>query len=288
MPFLTQGKTNWKYILIVLILAVIVGGGIFGYLRYFKREIISLTKFPEIKKPEKVEVTEELVNKIIDKIVLNTKKYDRRTAEFFIDDLDNDKKSEIIVCLASFIEEFWGPENAYNAYLVVVTPIDVDGNYKIIGDFTFSFNREERSYFLDTPFLGRPCIDDIKSLVDIDRDGKKEMIVNLGLLGVSGYAYTIFKIDWDSHKINRVKVRDKEGSIKDYYFVNAAAATHTAGFGLEDVDNDGIMEIVEVYSYLKDEERNCWEIETSVYKWDGSMFIYSETLSSSSLDCGVG
>ena len=54
MPFLTKGKTNWKYILIVLILAVIVGGGILGYLRYFKREISSLTKFPEIKKPEKV------------------------------------------------------------------------------------------------------------------------------------------------------------------------------------------------------------------------------------------
>jgi hypothetical protein len=29
MPFLTQGKTNWKYILIILILAVIVGGGTF-------------------------------------------------------------------------------------------------------------------------------------------------------------------------------------------------------------------------------------------------------------------
>jgi hypothetical protein len=59
-----------------LILAVIVGGGILGYLRYFKREIFSLSKFPEIKKPEKIELTEELVNKIIDKIVLNTKKYD--------------------------------------------------------------------------------------------------------------------------------------------------------------------------------------------------------------------
>jgi hypothetical protein len=54
MPFLTKGKTNWKYILIVAILAVIVGGGILGYLRYFNKEISSLAKFPEIKKPEKV------------------------------------------------------------------------------------------------------------------------------------------------------------------------------------------------------------------------------------------
>jgi hypothetical protein len=44
-----------------MILTAIVGGGILGYLRYFKREISSLTKFPEIKKPEKV-VGEETAN----------------------------------------------------------------------------------------------------------------------------------------------------------------------------------------------------------------------------------
>jgi len=49
MSFLTQGKTNWKYILIVLILVVIVGGGTLGCLRDFKKEIIPL----EIRKPEK-------------------------------------------------------------------------------------------------------------------------------------------------------------------------------------------------------------------------------------------
>jgi len=32
MPFLTQGKTNWKYILILLILTVIVGGGILWWI----------------------------------------------------------------------------------------------------------------------------------------------------------------------------------------------------------------------------------------------------------------
>jgi hypothetical protein len=31
MPFLTKGKTNWKYILIILILALIVSGGILGW-----------------------------------------------------------------------------------------------------------------------------------------------------------------------------------------------------------------------------------------------------------------
>jgi hypothetical protein len=61
MSFLTKEKTNWKYISISVILALIVGGGILGYLRYFNKEISSLTKFPEIKKPEKV-VGEETAN----------------------------------------------------------------------------------------------------------------------------------------------------------------------------------------------------------------------------------
>jgi len=60
MSFLTQGKTNWKYILIILILAIIVGGGILGYLKYFEKEMISITQFPEIKRPEKI--VEETAN----------------------------------------------------------------------------------------------------------------------------------------------------------------------------------------------------------------------------------
>ena len=56
MPFLTQGKTNWKYVLVVLILAVIVGGGILGYTKYFKKELVSLAQLPEIKKLSREEV----------------------------------------------------------------------------------------------------------------------------------------------------------------------------------------------------------------------------------------
>jgi len=38
MPFLTRGNTNWKFIAIVAVLAVIVGGGILGYLRMIEEE----------------------------------------------------------------------------------------------------------------------------------------------------------------------------------------------------------------------------------------------------------
>jgi hypothetical protein len=50
MPFITQGKTNWKFLLIVIILAVIVGA---GALWYSKRPEQSYQP-PEIKKTENV------------------------------------------------------------------------------------------------------------------------------------------------------------------------------------------------------------------------------------------
>jgi hypothetical protein len=50
MPFLTKGKTNWKYILIVVILAVIVGGGTLWYAKSSEKPY----QLIEIKKSEKV------------------------------------------------------------------------------------------------------------------------------------------------------------------------------------------------------------------------------------------
>jgi len=50
MPFLTQGKTNWKFIAIVVVLAVIVGAGTLGYLRMIEEEF----KIPPLDIPEKV------------------------------------------------------------------------------------------------------------------------------------------------------------------------------------------------------------------------------------------
>lgn len=47
MPFITQGKTNWKYILIAVVLAVIVGGGIliYQYRWLLKKEVKPPTNF---------------------------------------------------------------------------------------------------------------------------------------------------------------------------------------------------------------------------------------------------
>ena len=48
--FIQQGKTNWKFLLIVIILAAIVGGGIWLFLQ----QQISSYQLLEIKIPEKI------------------------------------------------------------------------------------------------------------------------------------------------------------------------------------------------------------------------------------------
>jgi len=52
MPFITQGKTSLKYILIVVVLAVVVGGGILGWQYWLmpKGEI----EMPEVKVPREI------------------------------------------------------------------------------------------------------------------------------------------------------------------------------------------------------------------------------------------
>jgi len=52
--FIRQDKTNWNSLLIAVVLATIVGTGIFDFARDITKQIISLYDFPKIKGPEKV------------------------------------------------------------------------------------------------------------------------------------------------------------------------------------------------------------------------------------------
>ena len=55
MSFITQGKTNWKFLLIVIILAIVVGGGVFAWQYWWvpKEEV----KAPEVKAPKEITIT---------------------------------------------------------------------------------------------------------------------------------------------------------------------------------------------------------------------------------------
>jgi hypothetical protein len=120
MPFLTQGKTNWKYILIVLIFATIVGGGILSYLRYFKREISSLSKFPEIKKPEKPKVKEETANW---KTYRNEKYgFEIKYPQNFFVESEQFHPQAPIVFIIGFADEQWKGKGVHNpaVYIYVI------------------------------------------------------------------------------------------------------------------------------------------------------------------------
>jgi len=64
MPFITQGKTNWKFLLIVIILAIIVGGGSLWLIKHDS----AMNKLSEIESPTpnkkiEIEVIDEHINK---------------------------------------------------------------------------------------------------------------------------------------------------------------------------------------------------------------------------------
>jgi len=59
MPFITQGKTNVKYLLIVALVAAIAGGIIFSARNSCYKDIVNLNNFVEIKVPEKKSAQEQ-------------------------------------------------------------------------------------------------------------------------------------------------------------------------------------------------------------------------------------
>ena len=76
MPFLNQGKTNWKYIIILVILAVVVGGGILSwkYLQIKQELTIKNTQIEQLNKQ-----IEDLKKQIAD---LKAKKIEEETADW--------------------------------------------------------------------------------------------------------------------------------------------------------------------------------------------------------------
>ena len=54
MPFITQGKTNWIFIIIFAVLAALIAGGVLFYINQTNKETTSLNNAPEVKIPEEV------------------------------------------------------------------------------------------------------------------------------------------------------------------------------------------------------------------------------------------
>lgn len=256
-------KSNWKYVLILVVFIFFVAVFSFWQLKILPREKKELLT-QEIKKPEKIEITEELVNKIINKII--PENFDRETACYFIYDFNNDGNSEILIGITP-------PQPALNAYLAIVIPTDNIGNYKKLADFSF---REEIS------FRSTPCVQNSKDVLDIDADGKKELVLDLGTGGASSEAFGIFKIEWEKSKIEWLKIKRKDGQIETSFFLKGGSVMHQEDFELKDLDSDGKLEIIEregEYIGGDWENKESWKWQISVYKFDGQIFNYDEKLS---------
>ncbi|MFQ6049741.1 MAG: hypothetical protein ACE5J0_01730 [Candidatus Paceibacterales bacterium] len=274
---LKDPRTNWRYILIVVILGVIVGGGIFVYQQEQEtfREEVFIVQLPQKEKPGEIEITGAIVDKIVGSIL--PENFDKENAEFFIEDFNKDGLQEIIISATPVVAQGESPREAY---IVVVTPTDEAGSYEKIADF--SFGEEENIWF-----RGVPNINGSDYVLDIDRDGKKEIVLDLGTGGASNEAYGIFKIDWDLNKINWLKVRREDGSVENTFFLQGGSVMHQEFFQLKDINNDGALEIIEKMSqYIGDsgkpedwQKEENWKWQIWVYKWDGSIFIYDKELS---------
>jgi len=95
MPFLTKGKTNWGYILIVVILGLVVGEGLLMYLKHFQHEIDLIYQLPEIRKLkpyEKIPKIGESPIVVVKKFLDN---YTKNPLSKHIRDLQPDFESEI-------------------------------------------------------------------------------------------------------------------------------------------------------------------------------------------------
>ena len=204
MPFITQGKTNWKFLLIVIILAIIVGGGALWYTKRPEKPYQS----PEIGKSEEVslescfkgnlsgdfekEIADDSLRKtIIQDIINEFKEYDYK----FEEEICNVKSLEISGSKADLnndgtLEYIIYPETAYlnnNDFTGAWCgtggcPIRIfgfiQGKWKLIGD-------------LGTGVWAKPMTEQFDIVVYFKKDVLTEKILNIKeeLLKISNVKY---------------------------------------------------------------------------------------------------
>lgn len=144
MPFLIQGKTNWKYIIIVLIFAVIIGAGILGWIN--KQEVF-LTELPKVEKLEEVEIAEFVPLKSPPSLSFLESLNDA-------EDLKIDFHYEGDYPGFSWPEpEFYTPDSSDEKFLSLSKLKKREGKYAYGPDYHSIFNSEESHSYQGTPIF---------------------------------------------------------------------------------------------------------------------------------------
>ncbi len=274
--------TSISKIWTVVVLAIFILGGILVWEYWsFKQEEVKVSK----EKEEEIKLSQELtaesieknVGEIINKVLpLN---FDRKNAEYLIDDLNNDGWLEIIVTAY-----FPTAQSQYceKAYLGVLKVINSKGDYQKIGELEFG---EPVTIFRAIPKVAE--LDDLEGLQDIDGDGQKEIILYLGAGGASNEAYGIFDMDWNRQEINWLNMRYESEVVQPTFLLRGGSVMHQETFQLNDIDGDGRLEIIEKNggfigsSLVKEEDwlkEENWQWQKKVYRWDGEVFSYDKEL----------
>ena len=262
----------------ILILALFAGGIVFWQSLKIEEDLPLAIEMKPKEELKKLEITQELIDKIINNIL--PENYDRESVVSFIQDLNSDELEELIISATSIVPP---QELPHQAYIIVVTPLDKTGNFKKVAEFYFG--EEERIVFRSTPRVS--LLINNSGILDIDGDGKKEIVLGLGTGGASNEAYGIFKIDWILGEINWLKIKTEDGTVENTYFLEGGSVMHQESFYFEDIDNDGVLEMIEKAALyldglgepedLEKGENLNWQVW--VYKWDGLIFTYNKEMS---------
>jgi hypothetical protein len=262
----------------ILILAIFAGGIVFWQSLKIEGDLPLVMEMKPKEELKKLEITQELIDKIINNVL--PENYDRESVVSFIQDLNSDELEELIISATSIVSP---QELPHQAYIIVVTPFDKTGNFKKVAEFYFG--EEEGIIFRSTPRIS--LLINNSGILDIDGDGKKEIILSLGTGGSSNEAYGIFKIYWILGEINWLKMRAEDGIIKNTYFLEGGSVRHQESFYFKDIDNDGALEMIEKAGFYLEgvgepegwEKEEGWNWQIWVYKWDSFIFDYNKEMS---------
>ena len=237
MNLLKNSQTNWKYILIVAILAVIVGGGILGYSRWIKEEVkIPGAEAPEEKVPEEEIIPEKIIvdlekfNTVEDIIVYYLNQYPNEPnilERVVVEYLPEYKEGKITGKLIKWIEK--ADLDSDGLEELVICYIDPSEGMSILGfpSAVSVFSKKEQVYKID--FTSKRAFYSSYFIRDMNKDNKLEVVLTADWCGAHTCGNSITTIQFDGQKWRNLtpNVEISYGDIK-----------------WEDRDGDGIEEIV--------------------------------------------
>ena len=280
MNLISNQKTNWRYLLFVFALAIVVAALV---VNYWSLEILEETTVkaisPGIKTVFQIEarISAEQAEEVINQALPSD--FDRESAVYRIEDLNEDGKTEIIISASSLYQA--EPTGLRKAIFIVVAATSKK-NYQKIGELI------EENIEYD------PSINNFQ---DIDGDKQKEILIGTGAGGAYTIGEGVLKADFSGKKLDWVRLKEKDGTTREAIFFVGASVMHQSAYGFGDSNHNGKKEIFTVQLDLQNEpldrplepnekastqppENTITGVcRVSAYEWDGVFFSYNEETS---------